>query len=189
MAGYGPFFRGHERSGGRARRPPSSKSAEGASPAACSRYIEAHASEHTHRFRPARPQSRPPHARQWASSIATLDSFSTAAIISPSRPPPAAARLMVVDGADILDIGGESTRPGATPVDVDGRTRAGDARHRRRRPLSDGPPLLDRHLQAPGSRGRRWRRSRIVNDVTGLQRDPAIAAVAAEHDAVLVIGH
>ena len=31
--------------------------------------------------------------------------------------------------------------------------------------------------------------ARIVNDVTGLRRDPALAAVAASHDAVLVIGH
>ncbi|HWJ76223.1 MAG TPA: dihydropteroate synthase [Kaistia sp.] len=99
----------------------------------------------------------------------------------------AGARRLASDGADILDIGGESTRPGATPVDA--ATELG-----RVLPvitaLAGGDPLLSIDTyKAQVAEAALPAGVRIVNDVTGLRRDPDIAAVAAAHDAALVIGH
>ena len=83
---------------------------------------------------------------------------------------------MVADGADIIDIGGESTRPGAEPsaereelrrvLPVDRAARRAGRR-----------PDLDRHLQG-GGRARSASRAgaTIVNDISGLQYDPALGA-------------
>ena len=49
----------------------------------------------------------------------TPDSFSDGGAFADARAAAAHARSLVDDGADILDIGGESTRPGATEVSVD----------------------------------------------------------------------
>ena len=75
---------------------------------------------------------------------------------------PSTRRLqMEADGADIIDIGGESTRPGAEPVSADEESRAGPAGR-----AGAGWPAagadLDRHLQGGGRRGgpRRRRRHR-----------------------------
>ena len=81
------------------------------------------------------------------------------------------ALQMVADGADILDVGGESTRPGADPVPADDEMRARGPRHRAavapRRPSI----ALSVDTRKPRSRGRPWRRApRIVNDVIGRRR-------------------
>ena len=98
------------------------------------------------------------------------------------------ARRMLDDGADILDVGGESTRPGFQPVPPDeeiGRVV----------PVIEGlarefpcPVSIDT-TKAGVARAALAAGARIVNDVDGLRGDPEIAAVAAEHEAVLVIVH
>jgi dihydropteroate synthase len=98
------------------------------------------------------------------------------------------ARRMVGEGADIVDVGGESTRPGAEPV---------TALEEQRRVL----PVIEA-LAAEGSclisvdtyREETARLAvsagaHIVNDVWGLQREPDIARLAAETGAGLVIMH
>ncbi|SHG10143.1 dihydropteroate synthase [Kaistia soli DSM 19436] len=108
------------------------------------------------------------------------DHFALAAAI-------AGGRRLASEGADILDIGGESTRPGATPVD--------EATERARvlpviEALAGNGPLLSIDTyKASVADAAVLAGVRIVNDVTGLRRDPAIANVAAAHDAALVIGH
>ncbi len=98
------------------------------------------------------------------------------------------ARRLVDQGADLLDIGGESTRPGSNPVDPE--TEAA-------RVL----PVLERlagKVAVPISidtrRGVVARRAldagaAIVNDVTGLQGDPEVARAAANFGAGVVIMH
>lgn len=90
-------------------------------------------------------------------------------------------------GADIVDVGGESTRPGAEPVPVDielartlGVVEALSARRPGRVSIDTyKPEVAGKALFAGAS---------IVNDVTGL-RDPRMAEVVAEHDATIVIMH
>jgi dihydropteroate synthase len=99
------------------------------------------------------------------------------------------AGLRMVDaGADILDIGGESTRPGADEVGAD---------EEMRRVL----PVIERLAQqtttlisidtykAVVAREAVARGATIINDISGLQYDPALAGVAAETEAALVLMH
>jgi dihydropteroate synthase len=95
---------------------------------------------------------------------------------------------MEADGADIIDIGGESTRPGAEPVSADEelaritpvlRGLAG----RLRVPISVDTykPKVAREAVASGAS--------IVNDVSGLRYDPALARVAADSGAAIILMH
>jgi dihydropteroate synthase len=92
------------------------------------------------------------------------------------------------EGAAIIDVGGESTRPGADPV-------APEAEQARILPvieaLSRWPDML---VSVDTYRAQTARRAieagaHIVNDVWGLQREPGIAAVAADTGAGLVVMH
>lgn len=118
----------------------------------------------------------------------TPDSFSDGGDHFDPEAAIAAAQLMAADGADIIDIGGESTRPGAVPIDA-------ETELRRIAPIiaalagAGGPPLSIDTYKAHVADEALLAGARIVNDVTGLRRDPAIAGVAAAHDAGLVIGH
>ena len=98
------------------------------------------------------------------------------------------AQTLVADGADILDIGAESTRPGFTPVPA-------DEEWARLAPVL--PCLVDR-IEAPVSidttKASVAERALaagvcVVNDIWGLQRDPDMAAVAAAYDAAVVVMH
>ncbi len=95
---------------------------------------------------------------------------------------------MIGDGADILDIGGESTRPGADPVTADEELRrvlpvvealAGDLRV---------PVSIDTY-KAVVAREAIARGATIVNDVSGLQYDDGLAAVVAASGAAIVLMH
>ncbi len=118
----------------------------------------------------------------------TPDSFSDGGDHLEAEAAIAGARRMAAEGADILDIGGESTRPGATPIDA-------ATELARVMPVlaalanDDGPPLSIDTYKAAVAEAALTAGARIVNDVTGLRRDPDIAGVAAAHDAILVIGH
>jgi dihydropteroate synthase len=99
-----------------------------------------------------------------------------------------AALQMEADGADLLDIGGESTRPGATPVSADVelarvlpviRALAG----RLHIPLS-----IDTY-KASVARASIAEGAAIVNDVSGLRLDESMAGVVAEEGAALVLMH
>jgi len=99
------------------------------------------------------------------------------------------AERMIADGADIIDIGAESTRPygGAKPVSVDEE-------------LTRLTPMLPAvvRLKVPVSidsmkaKIAAWaleQGARMVNDVWGLQRDPAMADIASRHGVPVVIMH
>jgi dihydropteroate synthase len=95
---------------------------------------------------------------------------------------------MIADGADILDVGGESTRPGASPLSegeertrvlpvIEGLVREGTA-----------PVSVDTY-KAAIAREATARGAVIVNDVSGLRYDPALAGAVAESGAALVLMH
>ena len=113
-----------------------------------------------------------------------LDEFGAA---SPDRVL-AAARALTDSGAHLLDVGGESTRPGAATVSVQeeiDRTAgviellAGEL---------DVPISIDSR-RAPVALAALGAGARLVNDVSGLFSDPDLAGVVADAGAVLILGH
>ncbi len=99
-------------------------------------------------------------------------------------------RQAVACGADILDVGGESTRPGAEPVSPDQeamrvlpvvRAIAGDPQ------LAHVPLSIDTRRALVADQALRAGAC-IVNDISGLA-DPAMLDVVASHNAGLVLGH
>lgn len=99
-----------------------------------------------------------------------------------------AALRLVEEGADIIDIGGESTRPGATPVSPEEEEARVlpviEALAQRSDCLLSVDTYRATTAEAAVARG-----AHIVNDVWGAQRDPAIAAVAARTGAGLCLMH
>ena len=118
----------------------------------------------------------------------TPDSFSDGGEFAEPEQALAQARRMAAEGADIIDVGGESTRPGATPV-------AAAEEQSRILPViealaADGGSLISVDTyRAETARLAVAAGAHIVNDVHGLQREPDIAQVAAETGAGLVIMH
>lgn len=118
----------------------------------------------------------------------TPDSFSDGGRFQSLDSALAQARKLVADGADIIDIGAESTRPGATPVPL-------EEEWRRLEPLLapllaevDAPFSIDTY-KAEIARRAVASGACVVNDVWGLQKDPAMADVVAESGAAVVIMH
>lgn len=98
------------------------------------------------------------------------------------------AERMVADGADMLDIGGESTRPGAEEVSLEEELRRVVpviAALAERFPV---PISVDTYKSAIAREAVRAGAT-IVNDISGLRFDPEIAAVAAEAGAAVVVMH
>jgi dihydropteroate synthase len=118
---------------------------------------------------------------------ATPDSFSGDGLSSDPAALIALSRQAEADGADILDLGAESTRPGATPVPVEEELRRVKAVLPR---VLDGMrlPISIDTRKAPVADAALALGAVIVNDVSGLA-DPDLASVAAEHGAYLVLTH
>lgn len=117
----------------------------------------------------------------------TPDSFSRDGFPDAESALAHAVRL-VEEGADIVDVGGESTRPGATPVD------ASTERER----VMPAVRLLARELTVPVSidtykaeiaREALDAGASMVNDVWGLTADPEMAGVIAQYDVPVVLMH
>jgi dihydropteroate synthase len=117
----------------------------------------------------------------------TPDSFSGDGL------PDAAAAIahglrLAAEGADVLDVGGESTRPGATPVPVEEELR-------RVLPVVEalaprvGVPISVDTSKAAVAEAALAAGATIVNDVWALTRDPHLATVAARHGAAVVLMH
>ena len=95
------------------------------------------------------------------------------------------------EGADVIDIGGESTRPGALPVDPDEQWRRVGSIFttlRRDEELSTIPLSIDTSSSWVAERAIA-QGARIVNDVSAGQRDPEILEVVANSEATMVLMH
>jgi dihydropteroate synthase len=119
----------------------------------------------------------------------TQDSFSDGGRFLAPRDAIAHARGLIAEGADILDIGAESTRPygGAVSVPLDEERRRLDPVLRA--VVALGIPVSIDTLKAALAAWALEAGAAIVNDVWGLQRDPDMARVVAEHGAPVVIMH
>jgi dihydropteroate synthase len=98
------------------------------------------------------------------------------------------ATALAEAGCDIIDIGGESVRPGATPVSVE------EELARIEPVMAALAKTLDVPLSIDTSKARVAGRALehgavMVNDVWGLQKDPAMAATVAGAEAAVVIMH
>jgi dihydropteroate synthase len=119
----------------------------------------------------------------------TPDSFSDGGqFVDPQRAI-AHARRMIADGADIIDIGAESTRPYGGAVRV-----TAEEERRRLAPVLGpvcalGTPVSIDTMKAEVARWALTQGAAMVNDVWGLQRDPDMAAAVAEHQTPVVIMH
>lgn len=116
----------------------------------------------------------------------TPDSFSDGGLYYELDTAVAQALRLIQDGADIIDIGGESTRPGASPVSVDEELRRVVPVVRDLAAAGIAVSIDTRHAmvaEAAVAAG-----ACVVNDVSGL-RDPAMRAVAAHHGVPAVAMH
>ena len=95
---------------------------------------------------------------------------------------------LAAEGADILDIGGESTRPGALPVDAGEEMRRVLPVIRALRHQTTALISIDT-MKASVARAAVEAGAHIINDVTGLFGDPDMLRVAAGCDAGLVVMH
>jgi dihydropteroate synthase len=116
----------------------------------------------------------------------TPDSFSDGGVHFDADVAVAAARRMLEDGAAIVDIGGESTRPGSDGVSLDEELR-------RVVPVlealeGDVPVSIDT-AKAEVARRALELGAEMVNDVTAFRSDPALAEVCAAHDAYVCLMH
>jgi dihydropteroate synthase len=116
----------------------------------------------------------------------TPDSFSDGGVNFRAEDAIATARRMVAEGAAIVDVGGESTRPGSDPVPVDEELRrvvpvlealAGEL------PVSIDTAKAEVAKRAIGLG------AELVNDVTALRGDPALAGIVAESGVYLCVMH
>jgi dihydropteroate synthase len=115
----------------------------------------------------------------------TPDSFSDGGAHVDADAAAGAAVAMLADGAAIVDVGGESTRPGADDVSL-------DAELRRVVPVLER--LDGRRVSIDTSRAEVARRAlalgaELVNDVTALRRDPELAGAVADSGASLCLMH
>ncbi len=119
----------------------------------------------------------------------TPDSFSDGGRFLEPRAAIAQAERLAAEGADILDIGAESTRPygGAVRVPLDEERARLDPVLRA--VVALGIPVSIDTLKAPVAAWALEAGAAIVNDVWGLQRDPDMARVVAEHTAPVIIMH
>jgi dihydropteroate synthase len=117
----------------------------------------------------------------------TPDSFSKDGLAGDVRMAITRGEAMFAEGADIVDVGGESTRPGADPVSADEELRrvipiieALSEHHPGRISVDTMKPEVAQAALFAGAS--------TVNDVSGL-RDKDMIEVVAEHDAAVIIMH
>jgi dihydropteroate synthase len=117
----------------------------------------------------------------------TPDSFSDGGRWTDRRDAIAAGIAMAADGADIVDVGGESTRPGAAPVSItEEQDRVG---HVIQALAAKGICVSVDTRHAATMRMALQAGARIVNDVSGLTHDPLSAAEVAARACPVVLMH
>lgn len=118
----------------------------------------------------------------------TPDSFSDGGRFQDTRLAVAHAKRMVEEGADIIDIGGESTRPGAKRVTLEEELERVIPVVRALAAEIDVPISIDTY-KAEVARQALEAGAHIINDVWGLKEDPEMAVVAARFDCPVILMH
>jgi dihydropteroate synthase len=118
----------------------------------------------------------------------TPDSFSDGGSVTDAATAIDAGLRMAEQGADLIDVGGESTRPGAEPL-------AAEQEQRRVLPVIEElasrlpvPVSIDTY-KAATAEAALAAGAAIVNDVSGLRYDPGLGGVVARHGAALILMH
>jgi dihydropteroate synthase len=118
----------------------------------------------------------------------TPDSFSDGGRHATTETAVAHALELARQGADLLDIGGESTRPGATPVPLDEELRRVVPVVESLARQTDVPLSVDT-FKAEVARACLAAGAHVINDVTALAGDPATAEVAHAYRAGVILMH
>lgn len=118
----------------------------------------------------------------------TPDSFSDGGRYVTAEAALSRAKQMAADGCDIVDVGGESTRPGALPVgEIEELARVESILNKLAANL-EVPLSIDTYKSKIAARAIELG-AILINDVWGLQKDPAMAETVAAKEAAVVIMH
>ena len=118
----------------------------------------------------------------------TPDSFSDGGKYMDPAAAEAHALEMIEAGADILDIGGESTRPGFEPVSAEEELNRLLPVLERLKGKIKVPVSIDTYKAEVADRTLS-NGAHIINDIWGFRKDPDMAAVAAKHDCPVIVMH
>jgi dihydropteroate synthase len=118
----------------------------------------------------------------------TPDSFSDGGAFFEKEKAISRGLRMVEEGVDIIDIGGESTRPGSKPVELEEELRRVIPVIESLEKEVDVPISIDTYKSAVAQKAIEAG-AQIINDISGLHFDPNLAKVAAREDTPLVLMH
>lgn len=118
----------------------------------------------------------------------TPDSFSDGGLHDAGDAAVAHGLRLAAEGADILDVGGESTRPGHSPVDAETEIARVEPVIRALAGRMSIPISIDT-MKARVAQRALVAGAAIINDVWGFQRDPDMARVAADTGALAILMH
>jgi len=119
---------------------------------------------------------------------ATPDSFSGDGLFNAPEIAVEQALRMARDGADVIDIGGESTRPGSEPVSPEEETRRVLPVIKGIRKASPIPISIDTYKSQVAQKALD-EGADVINDISGLRFDPEMAGIAARHGAPVIVMH
>jgi dihydropteroate synthase len=118
----------------------------------------------------------------------TPDSFSDGGLFFDKEKAIARGLKMVEEGADFIDIGGESTRPGSKPLELDEELRRVIPVIEFVAKEVDAPISIDTYKSVVAKKAIEAG-AQIINDISGLHFDPSLSQVAAKEDVPLVLMH
>ena len=118
----------------------------------------------------------------------TPDSFSDGGLYFNKEKAIAHGLRMVEEGADLLDIGGESTRPGSKPLELEEELRRVIPVIESLVKEVDVPISIDTYKSKVAQKAMEAG-AEIINDISGLNFDPDLAQVAAKGNAPLILMH
>ena len=118
----------------------------------------------------------------------TPDSFSDGGLFFDKKTAIAHGLKMVEEGADFIDIGGESTRPGSKPLGLDEELRRVIPVIESLAKEVDAPISIDTYKSTVAKKAIEAG-AQIINDISGLRLDPSLSQVAAKEDVPLVLMH
>jgi dihydropteroate synthase len=118
----------------------------------------------------------------------TPDSFSDGGLFYDKEKAISRGMMMVEEGADIIDIGGESTRPGSKPLELEEELRRVIPVIKSISAKVDVPISIDTYKSFVAQKAI-GAGAEIINDISGLNFDPGLANVASREDVPLVLMH